>query len=91
MTKQLRIKIYGDVIGVNFRYYAKQKADELGLVGWVRNLPDGSVEILAQGEKEILEKLLEWAREGPKFAQVDNVEVSWGEPAAAFERFEIKY
>lgn len=88
---QAHIKVYGEVIGVNFRYYTKIKADELALTGWVKNLSEGSVEIVAQGEREILEKLLEWARKGPNSARVDSVEVAWSEPEEAFTDFEIRF
>lgn len=63
----------GKVQGVFFRVSAKNKADELGVKGWVRNVPDGSVEIQAEGDIENLELLVEWCRKGPQFAKVAEV------------------
>lgn len=69
----LRIVCMGKVQGVFFRVSAKNKADELGVKGWVRNVPDGSVEIQAEGDIENLELLVEWCRKGPQFAKVVEV------------------
>ena len=88
---ELYLKIFGDVIGVNFRYYAKLKADDLGITGWVKNLSDGSVQIVAQGEKTNLEKFLKWARQGPNAARVDKVEIGWAKSEKKFAEFEIRY
>lgn len=88
---QLSLKIFGDVHGVNFRWYTKQAAAKLGIVGWVRNDPDGSVEVLAQGEEDALRKLKEWCEKGPRFARVDRVEEEWREMQELyFSRFEIQ-
>jgi acylphosphatase len=57
----------------------------------VRNLPDGRVEILAEGEKEKLERLVEWVKKGPKIAKVDNLNMEWQEYKGEFKNFEIKY
>ena len=57
---QAHIRIYGQVQGVFFRSYAKEVADRLGLVGWVKNNPDGSVETVAEGSKEKLEEFVKW-------------------------------
>lgn len=89
--KELHLKIFGEVQGVGFRYSTTQKAQELNLTGWVRNGPDGSLEILAQGEKDALEKIISWAKIGPRFAKVEKVEVSWREPRAALSTFEIHH
>ena len=85
------IKIFGNVQGVSFRYYTVQKARELNLTGWIKNAPDGTVEILAQGEKKALQKLMAWAREGPQGAEVKKVVLAWRQPQAVFETFEIHY
>lgn len=87
---ELHLKIFGEVIGVNFRHYAKQKADELGLAGWVKNSADGAVEIVVQGEKENLEKFLKVSKLGPPHAQVENVETAWRESREKFREFEIR-
>lgn len=89
--KELHLKIFGEVQDVGFRYSTMQKAQELDLTGWVRNTPEGSLEILAQGEKKALEKLIGWAKTGPRFAGVENVEVSWHKPQERFLDFQIRY
>jgi acylphosphatase len=70
------LKIKGHVQGVLYRRHAERKALSLGLVGFVRNLPDGSVECVIEGEREALEKFLAWARKGPPMARVDQVVVT---------------
>ncbi|KPJ72958.1 acylphosphatase [Parcubacteria bacterium DG_74_1] len=93
MSEKSRIRIFvsGSVQGVFFRSQTKNKAEELGLFGWVRNLTDGRVEILAEGEREKLEKLVDWARKGPDSARVDGLQIDWQEFKGEFEDFEIKY
>ena len=71
-----RIAVYGKVQGVFFRVSTKEQADKLGLKGWVRNEPDGSVLIEVCGESEIVEQLIEWCNNGPMLARVDEVIVS---------------
>jgi len=65
MLHELHIKVSGEVQNVGFRYQTNKLAQGLQLTGWVRNAPDGTVEILAQGEKKNLTRLLTWARQGP--------------------------
>lgn len=80
--------IEGRVQGVWFRASTQTEAKRLGLVGWVRNLPSGQVEVLAAGEKESLEKLYNWLQSGPPLAEVKNItyeELPWQE----FDRFSI--
>ncbi len=84
------LKIFGDVQGVGFRYQALQKAKSLNLTGWVRNAPDGNLEILAQGTKKDLEKLIVWAKEGPKFANVKDIQIAWRKPQEKYSDFEIR-
>ena len=76
-TAAFHAKVYGRVQGVNYRRFTQRQAVQLGLQGYVRNLPDWSVEIHAEGEKEQLEKLLEILQKGPPNARVDTVEVNW--------------
>lgn len=71
----VNIRVFGIVQGVFFRRSTKDMADELGVSGWVRNEHDGSVEIMATGEKEVLEKFIEWCKGGPPMAKVEKVEV----------------
>ncbi|MBI1969233.1 acylphosphatase [Candidatus Woesearchaeota archaeon] len=77
MAKQcLRIIIAGEVQGVSFRYYARQQAKALGITGFVQNSPDGSVEIVAEGETKALQKFLAWCKKGPPKAIVNKVRVT---------------
>jgi len=85
------LRIEGIVQGVYFRWHTRDKALELGLRGWVRNLVDGSVQVLAEGEKEALEKLVEWCHHGPREALVRCVEAEWGEWTGEYKAFEIRH
>ncbi len=73
-TKRIHARIYGRVQGVFFRASTRDQARELGLSGWVRNMPDGTVEIEAEGDKKQVDKLLTWLWQGPPNARVTAVE-----------------
>ena len=75
----MKIKVYGRVQGVGFRYAVAEKARALGVTASPRNEPDGSVYIEAQGEETALKKFLAWCRKGPWFAKVERVESEWSE------------
>lgn len=81
--------VRGTVQGVAFRWYTKERARELGLAGWVRNLPDGSVEVWAEGPAAPVDELLRWLRRGPPSARVEGVDVD-DEPPSGAERFEVR-
>lgn len=85
----VRIKIYGHVQGVFFRQSAKAMADKLSIGGWIRNNPDGSVETLAVGSKEDLEKFIAWCKKGPSAAGVERVIVVPKDNGEQFSFFEI--
>lgn len=87
MIKRLKIKIYGKVQMVGFRYSAVELAEKLNLTGWVRNVQDDGVEIVAQGEEKNLQELLNWAYSGPSGAQVEKVEFEWQEFKNEFDKF----
>ncbi len=74
MMKCIRCNVSGRVQGVFYRASTRQKALELGICGWARNLPDGSVEVLACGEAAVLEELLAWLEVGPSHARVEKVD-----------------
>jgi len=78
--KQLRIKIEGVVQGVFFRAFVQETAQNLGLKGYVKNMPDGSVEAVAQGSDDRLQKLVEECKKGPEGSRVDKVETEDQEP-----------
>jgi len=88
---EVEIKIFGKVQDVGFRYAALHKAVELFLTGFVKNLDDGTVQIVAQGEQGSLEELASWVKIGPRFANVDRITADFREPNAKFKIFEIKY
>jgi len=89
MKKDLSIKIYGKVQGVSFRYFASQKALELGIFGFVRNESDDTVYIEAEGEEKNLKKFLAWCRKGPKAARVEKVEFVFRDNLNNFTGFEV--
>ena len=81
MTVRRRILVSGRVQGVFFRDSCREQARELGLAGSARNLPDGQVEVVAEGNEDTVERLITWCREGPSHADVSSVEVTEEEPA----------
>lgn len=89
MVKLVKIRIFGQVQGIGFRYSVARKAEEWGIKGFVRNEPDRSVYIEAEGEQEILEKLVNWCWEGTEMAKVDKVEIEEGD-MKNFENFRVK-
>jgi acylphosphatase len=89
--KRVIIRVYGRVQGVFFRASTRDFAQELGLKGIVRNVLDGSVEIIAEGEEEILNKLISYARAGPPSAKVSNIEIDWEDPKNDLPYFRITY
>ena len=72
--------IRGRVQGVFFRAETRDRARSLGLSGWVRNAPDGSVEAVFEGDRERIESILDWCRRGPGLAEVDGLDIAWEEP-----------
>lgn len=88
--KAYKIKVTGDVQGVNFRYFARQEAEKLELSGWVQNEHDGSVLIMTQGEDEVCQKFIEWAREGSPMATVENVQVEEAKINKELKGFGVK-
>lgn len=85
------LKITGKVQGVGFRASTRRRARKLGLSGWVKNLADGSVEAVVEGEKNDIQNLVSWAKKGPRRARVDEVNVSWKENQEEFRGFNIRY
>lgn len=84
--------ITGRVQGVVYREYARAKAEKLGLTGWVRNLRDGRVEAVIEGEREKVEEMVDFCREGcSPFARVGDIEVEWEEYEGKFSTFSIRF
>lgn len=69
------VVIHGSVQGVGYRFHCEYRASELGVNGWVRNLDDGSVEAVFEGEEQAVNRMIGWARVGPRFARVTQVDV----------------
>ncbi len=90
---KVRAHIYvsGRVQGVFFRSNTRSRALILGVTGWVRNLPDGRVEAVFEGEREAVEKLIDWCNQGPALARVDHVEVKWETYRGEYKTFTVKY
>lgn len=85
------IYISGKVQGVGFRASTRQKAKKLSVKGWVKNLFDGRVEAVIEGEKNSVKKLIDYLYKGPRFATVENVEIHNEEYQGDFESFKIQY
>jgi acylphosphatase len=84
------IVVSGLVQGVGYRYFVSRRAEELGLTGYVRNLPDGRVEIHACGDKGRIADLVAVLRVGPRASGVRDVAIEWVKSGEAFDRFEIR-
>jgi len=88
---RVRLIVEGRVQGVWFRDSTRTQANSLGVHGWVKNRSDGSVEILAEGAEDRVQKLMEWCHEGPSYARVDRVEASREEWQGEFDSFDIVF
>jgi len=86
----LHAVVHGDVQGVGFRDFVQRLASRAGLSGWVRNRPDGTVEVLAEGDRQELGGLLEELSRGPGMAEVERVEADW-EPEHGLRGFSVKF
>jgi acylphosphatase len=88
----MRVHLYikGRVQGVFYRTFTKENANELGLVGWVSNLADGRVEVVAEGKKENLEKFVSILKKGSRLSKVEHMDVVWEKATGEFSSFEIK-
>ena len=89
MNARLHLIIHGDVQGVFFRAGTQVEAKRLGLSGWVRNLPDGSVETVAEGDRNALSLFLDWCSHGPAGAGVTEVEKEWLKAKGEFRDFRV--
>jgi acylphosphatase len=93
MTEQVRARltITGRVQGVAYRASAQEEGLRLGLVGLVRNRPDGSVEAVVEGSKQAVEEFIRWCRRGPPAARVADVQVAWSQPSGEYRDLEITH
>ena len=87
----LHAVVYGLVQGVNYRYFVQRNAESLGLTGYVCNLDDGNVEVVAEGDKDKLLELIARLEVGPRAARVERVEVEWGQYSGRYRGFDIAF
>ncbi len=85
-----RVVVTGRVQGVYYRAHARDKAARLGVTGWIRNLPDGSVEAVFEGNEPALRAMLEWCQRGSPQAQVTGTTVTWEPHTGAYDRFSVR-
>jgi len=91
MTKvRAEVRVTGTVQGVWFRQSTKKTAEQYGVSGWCSNNPDGSVVAVFEGEKSAVKSVIEWCKDGPELARVDDLKIEWEEPTGGFERFFIR-
>ena len=90
VRQRLHALVSGHVQGVNFRFYTRATAREIGITGWVRNRSDGTVEVLAEGTPHQLERLLQFLNIGPVSASVSQVQIDWLPATGEFADFQIK-
>lgn len=86
-----QLKITGRVQGVFYRANTVERARQLDLAGWVRNLPDGGVEAVAEGPRSRVEQLVAWCRQGPPKARVASVDAEWQPATGEFDAFEVRH
>lgn len=89
--KRIDASVYGRVQGVSFRYYTQKEANRLNLTGWVANVSDGSVQVVAEGLEEDLKKLVDYLYIGSPGANVDKVNTAWKTPTKEFRRFSVRW
>ena len=91
MLQRVHVIVHGRVQGVYFRAATRDQARQLGLSGWVRNCSDGSVEVLAEGQRTHLEQLITWCHGGPPGALVTDLSAEWQQATGEFVGFVVKY
>jgi len=89
--RTVSVIVHGRVQGVAFRHHTCLRARELGVTGWVRNLPDGAVEGLFEGNDRAVAELVEWCRSGPPAARVDRLDIREDSYRGEFESFDISF
>ncbi|MDY7014107.1 MAG: acylphosphatase [Cyanobacteriota bacterium] len=89
-TVRAHVFISGKVQGVGYRYSTVRQAQRFGLNGWVRNLPDGRVEAVFEGDRARVEQMVNWCYDGPPAARVDDLQTTY-ERATGFDGFETRY
>ncbi len=90
-TTCLHVIVSGIVQGVNFRAHTRERARQLGLMGWVRNRDDGTVEVTAEGPRRALEQFADYLQHGPPASHVSGVQIEWLEGRSEFSSFDIRW
>ena len=88
--ERVHVIVHGMVQGIFFRANTIRQAGLLGLTVFVRNLPDGTVEAIAEGPRPALEQFVDWCRRGPEAARVNRVDVDWEEPCGEYAGFKLR-
>ncbi len=91
MKRRARIFIQGRVQGVFFRQSAKIKARKIGVFGWIKNLPDGRIEAVFEGDKEKVEKMIEWSKKGTIIANVKALDIKEEKYKGEFNNFDLRF
>lgn len=89
--KRAHIVIHGNVQGVFFRAYMRDRAEKRKVTGWIKNCFDGTVEAVLEGEEEGVNEIVDWAHTGPADAEVKRVDVTWEKPKEEFKDFSVHY
>ena len=88
--QRAHVRVSGQVQGVFFRDSTRQKAEELGLAGWVKNVPEGQVEALFEGPTEKVREMVSWCEDGPQRASVENVDTNFESAEGDLEGFQVR-
>lgn len=91
MKKRAHVYISGRVQGVFFRASTREEARKRGVKGWVKNLPDGRVEAVFEGDEEKIEEMIDFCKKGPRAAEVKDIKVEWQEHQGEFNEFGVRY
>jgi len=91
MPEQIHVIVSGLVQGVGYRHATYRKALELGITGWVKNLPNGDVEAVFQGDRAVIDRMTQWCKRGPALARVDRVTEDWGPAPQSYPDFQIVF
>jgi acylphosphatase len=91
MDVAAHIIVKGRVQGVSFRYFTIDRATALGLTGWVRNMPNEDVEVWAEGDRGMVESLIEMLKVGPRMAAVKDLQIEWEKPTYKEKGFTLKW
>ncbi len=90
-VRRVRLKVWGIVQGVGFRFFVERVASELNLKGFVRNDPEGTVTIEAEGREEALQKFVGLCKRGPRSAKIEKIDITWEDKIKGYKDFSVRY